>query len=428
MHLILVGMNHKSAPVEVRERVAFEDRLARAALKGLVCEAELAEAVLVSTCNRTEVYALASAEPEAAQERIVRFLEAQAGLGQSALDEHLYRASHAEAVDHLFKVAAGLDSLVVGEPQILGQVRDACSCARAVGATGMVTTRLFETSLQVGKRVRSETALGQTPVSVATISVQLAERVFGDLAARSVLVLGAGEMCVSALCLVDERHPAILTIVNRTASRAEALAERFGGRAASLDSLEAHLVEADVVLSSTSAPEPIVDKALMSRVMKKRRGQRMLLIDMAVPRDVDTKVGRLNNVYLYDIDALQGIAAEHLRQRMQEVPRAEAIVSEMRDRFLAWERSLTVVPTIVELRQRFEEIRAAEVSRSIGKLADLDDRSRDRVEQLTQSIVNKILHSPQVRLKEKSGGQSGAVLAESLRYLFALDGNEDEPT
>jgi len=426
MNLLLVGLNHSTAPVAVRERVSFEARATSHALRAAARVAGLHEAVLLSTCNRTELYGSSVSDPEGALDRLTLWIAEEAGIDAGEIAQHLYRRRDEEVVTHLYRVAAGLDSLVMGEPQILGQVGGAYDAAHRAGATGARLSRLFQSAVEVGKSVRSNTALGATPVSVATIAIQLARRLLGELSDQRVLVVGAGEMCEIAAVLLAEREPRAIVVVNRTFERAEALGARVGGTAAPWERLTEELASADLIITSTGAPEPVISQDALAAAATERAGERIVVIDMGVPRDVEPACGCMQEVYLYDIDALEQIADEHRAKRQSAVPRAEAIVEEARRRYLKWQETLAVVPTVVSLRQHFDEIRAAEVRQHLAKIQGIDAAGEHRIEQLTQAIVNKILHEPVSRLKRRAGDGMGVVLAGSLRYLFDLDDLDEE--
>jgi glutamyl-tRNA reductase len=426
--LVLAGLNHKTAPVALREQLAFDAGAAEQAARCLAHDVDLDEVVVLSTCNRTEVYGCTCSPPEPAAAHIDEWLACHSGQGTPKLASHLYHRGGAETVTHLLRVASGLDSLVVGEPHILGQVRTAFEVAQRAGTVDARLDRLFRTALETGRAVRSQTALGALPVSVASVAVQLAERVFGDLAGTSVLVLGAGELCAAAASHLAERCPARLAVVNRTATRAEELARRCCGEAAPWSRLDDELGRADLVVTSTGAAAPILTRRSIEAVMLRRRGRRLLIVDVAVPRDVEPAVAKVNNVYLYDIDDLQQLAAENLGHRQAEIPKAERIVQEARDRYLSWEGSLAVVPTIKALRDHLEAIRRAGVEQYVNKVPNLDEKGRRCIEQMTQTIVNRILHEPQTRLRACGDG-GGPDLAASIRYLFGLGepAGDDQP-
>ncbi|MGZ4353366.1 MAG: glutamyl-tRNA reductase [Gaiellaceae bacterium] len=385
--LVLVGLSHRVAPVEIRERVAL-DLDAAAALA-----AELGEAVCLSTCNRTELYVAAEDAPEA---------EAAAAAALSRLaGEHLdslYRLHDEAAALHLFRVAAGLDSLVPGEGEILGQVR----AAYEAGSTGPLLDRVFRQALHAGKRVRHETAIGESPSSVASAAAALAQQVFGDLAGRKVLLIGAGRTAEQAADNLRSRGAEIV-VANRTAAKADL----------SLDELPGAVAEADVVVAATSAPDFVLRRADVGR-----RERPLLLVDLAVPRDIDPAIGSLDGCYLYDIDDLEAVVAETLTGRRAEAARAEGLVSEEADRFREWQASLDVVPAIASLRARVEEIRERELDRVRGRLSE---KERSTVESVTARIVDKLLHLPTVRMKQAAAAADGAAYAEAVKHLFDLE-------
>ncbi len=420
MHLILTGLNHKTAAVGLREKVAVDGDALEQVLAALI-EVGLEEAVVLSTCNRTEIYGAYSQEPLTLIKRLGAFLAARAGVERGVLEKHLYHRHDEDAVEHLFRVAAGLDSLVLGEPQILGQVRSAFETAFEAGSVHTLLTRLFLNAVEAGKNVRCHTGLGEMPVSVASISIQLAERIFGDLSDAKVIVVGAGEMCTAAALHISRRDPCELTVVNRTTCRAEQLAARCCGSAVPWEQMVERLCKADVVISCTGATEPIITEPMLREVMQCRRGRHLLAIDLGVPRDIEVPTNGIDNLYAFDIDDLNQIANEHMSQRLAEVPRAEAIVSRAVEGYRKWRESLSVVPTIVDLRAQLEDIRRAGVEQFISKFPDLDESGRKHLEQMTQTIVNRILHQPQTRLKQPTESMTSATLSDSLRYLFALD-------
>ena len=425
MHLLLVGLSHATAPVSLRERVSVGHAATAQAVRAAARRAGLHETVVLSTCNRTELYGAAVSDLDGALARAAAWLADEADVPAAELSPNLYTMRDAEVVTHLFRVAAGLDSLVMGEPQILGQVGAAYELAHDAGATGARLSRLFLGAVEVGKQVRSSTTLGATPVSVATIALQLGRRLLGELEGKRILLVGAGEMCEVAGVLASERSPERLVVVNRTFERAEGLARRIGGEARPWTSLAEELARADLVLTSTGAPEPVITQADLASTAAARGGERVVVVDMGVPRDVEPSCGCVPEVFLYDIDDLGQIAEEHIEQRKAAIPQAEQIVERARERYLAWQESLAVVPTIVALRERFEAVRAAELRQHLGKVHGLDEAGVRRVEQLTEAIINKLLHVPTARLKRRAGDGMGTVLAASIRYLFALDDEKD---
>ena len=414
MTLVLVGTSHHRAPVELRERVALDRDRARELARELAPDD--GEAVCLSTCNRTELY-LAHEDGDAA-ERIAEaaLLELEAEVGPT-----LYRLRDEAAALHLFRVAAGLDSMVPGEGEILGQVR----AAYEAGAPGRVLDRLFREALRAGRRARSETAIGEAPASVSSAAAALAENVFGDLDGRRILLIGAGEIGELTARSLRSRGAEIAFVANRTTARAAEVAARFGGAPLPLDAVAGELARADVVLSTTSAPGWVLDRAAVEAVLPARKGRPLFLIDLAVPRDLDPAIHELDGCYLYDIDDLEAVVAETLAGRRREAERAEAIVAEEAERFRAWRVSRGVVPAIAALRARAEEIRAAELTRASGRLRGLDPEERRAVEALTAQLVNKLLHDPTVRLKAAAADADGSLYADVVRHLFDLDADPD---
>jgi glutamyl-tRNA reductase len=405
MSIVLVGISHHEAPVELRERAALDPQRAAALARTLAGEG--GEAVCLSTCNRTELY-LADESADTAEGKAEAALIA---LGPE-LGPALYRLRDDEAALHLFRVAAGLDSMIPGEGEILGQVRT----AHAAGVTGPLLDRMFRHALQAGKKARTETAIGESPASVSAAAAALAEQVFGDLRDHSILVIGAGKTGELAIKNLVSRGASIAFVANRTGERAEDLARRFGGEPLPLERVEAELARADVVLSSTSAPDWILTREQVERTLHTRRGRPLLLIDLAVPRDLDPAIHELEGCYLYDIDDLEAVVAETLAGRRREAEQAEAIVSEEADRFRAWHASLEVVPAITSLRARAEQIRDAELRR-----AKLSDAERRAAESVTAAVLNKLLHLPTIRMKQAAAAADGVIYADAVRHLFGLE-------
>jgi len=418
MRLVLVGTSYQRAPVELRELLAYNADLRREALERLSVDGS--EAVVLSTCNRTEVYAV-DERPALAEERIYGELSGLSGLTQSELAPALYSVTDEAAAVHLFRVAAGLDSMVPGEAQILGQVREAYEAAREAGTTGSTLHRLFRQALRVGKRVRTETAIGENPASVSSAAAELAERVFEGLEGRKILLIGAGKTADLTAANLISRGVGEIVVANRSPERAEALGRRLGGRAVGLDALEEELGHADVVVASTGSQGLVLSGEQVARAMKERRGRPVFFIDIAVPRDLDTAINEVEDCYLYDIDDLERVVAESVAGRREEAVRAEAIVSEEADSFRAWQLSLDVVPAIASLRARAESIRQEELDRVEGRLASLSPSQRRAVEALTSQIVAKLLHQPTVRMKEAAAAADGVLYADAVRHLFGLE-------
>jgi glutamyl-tRNA reductase len=396
MTLTLVGLSHHVAPVELRERVTLDPAAAAALARSL------GDAVCLSTCNRTEIYLAAATDAPA-----VAALEELAG---EPLDGVLYRLHEEDAALHLFRVAAGLDSLVPGEGEILGQVRAAFEAVES----GPLLDRVFRQALAVGKRVRTETAIGESPASVSSAAAALAAQVFGDLTGRRVLLVGAGRIGELAASNLSSRGAEIAFVANRSATAARDLAHRFGGEALDLTEVASRLGDVDVVVSSTSAPETILTAADVPA----RRRQPLFFIDIAVPRDLDASIGALEGCFLYDIDDLEAVVAETLAGRRAEAARGEQLVAEEAARFRSWRASLDVVPAIASLRARAEEIRSAELAKVDGRVSDAERRT---LESVTAQILNKLLHLPTVRMKEAAVSADGAAYADAVRHLFGLE-------
>ncbi|HEY7198183.1 MAG TPA: glutamyl-tRNA reductase [Gaiellaceae bacterium] len=424
MNVVLVGTSHRRAPVELRELVAFGAARSGEIASGL---AEDGEAVALSTCNRTELY-LVDPDPDRARTRAVAELTALSGMRARELDASLYAMTDEAAAVHLFRVAAGLDSMVRGEGQILGQVRAAYEASQAAGASGPVLHRLFRHALRAGKRVRTETGIGDNPASVASAAVELVERVFGELEGKRVLLLGAGKMGEQTALGLIARGANDVVVANRSPERAAALAERFGARPTGLHVLEDELAGADVVVASTSAEGYVVDEDVAERALRRRGGRPIFFVDIAVPRDIDPAVDRLEGSYLYDIDDLERVVEGGSDSRLADTARAEAIVVEEADAFRAWRLSRDVVPAIASLRDLAERIRRDELARAERRLGDLSPTERKAVESVTTRIVEKLLHLPTVRLKEAAAGVEGPAdgvhYADAVRHLFGL--REDE--
>ncbi|HEX2292295.1 MAG TPA: glutamyl-tRNA reductase [Gaiellaceae bacterium] len=397
MRLLVVGTSHRLAPIEVRERVAL-DADGEASLARRLGES--GEAVCLSTCNRTELY-LGGTDAEAAAERATAALADLGGIARPELEPYLYRLEQEAAATHLFRVAAGLDSLVPGEGEIQGQVRSAYER----GAVGPLLDRLFRQALHTGKRVRTETAIGESPASVASAAAALAAQIFGDLAGRRIVVVGAGKTGELAARNLVGRGAQLVFVANRTLGRASSLAEHFGGEALPLGSVDGQLAEAEIVVTATAARDFVLTREQVERALRARRGRPLLLLDLAVPRDVDPAVRELGGCFVYDIDDLQSVVEETLSGRRGEAIRAEAIVAAEGERFSAWLASLDSVPAIASLRERAEAIRRGELAKASPRLAGLSERERHAVESLTNQIVNKLLHQPIMRLKEVGLGE-----------------------
>jgi glutamyl-tRNA reductase len=422
MRLFAVGLSHRTAPVDLRECVDFARGGVDAALSALAARGVGREVVVLSTCNRAEIYAVG--ETDATAEGIGRFFSEYHNVPHAQVAEHLYLRSGPEAARHLFRVAAGLDSLVVGEPQILGQVKAAYSTASDLHYTGTLTNRLFHSAFAAGKRVRAETGVGEGAVSVSYAAIALAKKIFGQLKGRSVLILGAGEMAKLTGVHLQAQQVQEIAISSRTFSTAQALASRLGGRAVPWTALDEALSAADIVITATGAGEPVLTRARVEDVMRPRRNRPIFIIDIALPRDVEPAAGNLDQVFLYNIDDLQAIVNENLARRGSELVRAEAIVEEEVARFASWMQSREIVPTVVALRQRFETIRQGELARLDTKMNGLPPEARARVDEITRLIVEKLLLTPTEQLKALSDETTAVAYADALNKLFGLSARD----
>lgn len=417
--LFFAGMSHRSAPVEVREALALEEDKLREILAAVVGRGAASEMLILSTCNRVEVYGVAEA-PGEARAAAFRALGAQRGMALSAIEPHLVAATDADAVRHAFRVAASLDSLVVGEPQILGQVKDAFALAQACRTVGPVLNALMSQAFSVAKRVRTETEIGRLAVSVSSTAVELARKIFGSLQGKAVLLLGAGEMAELAARLLMEEGAMPLYVANRTPARARDLAEALAGTAVAVADVPAVMAEVDVVIACTAAPEPIVRLADARAAVHARRTRPLFLIDLGVPRNVESAVNDLDGVFCYDVDDLQQVVDANRRERQREAQRAEALVEREVGKFLARLRDVEVVPTIVSLRERLEAIRRGELDKALARLPGASEETRQVLEALSQAIVNKVLHPPIEKLRDSSRAGHGRRWIEVVSEVFGL--------
>ena len=417
---VVVGLSHRTAPVEVRERLAVTPDRLEQELREISVKGRFDEALLISTCNRVELYATSANPIEAAQSAKKALAER---LSEAATDEVLYQQRGVDVIRHVFRVASSLDSLVVGEPQILGQVKEAFDAAKGAGTVGTLLGRCFTQAFATAKRVRSETGIAEGTVSVSSIASELAKKIFGNLEGRRTLLLGAGEMGESAARSLRQTGTQ-LHVVNRSEERAQKLAEACGGRAVPYERLSIELAEADVVIASTASPNFILTPKLMKGVVRTRRHRPLFIIDIAVPRDVDPRVGNMDNVFVYDVDDLQQVADENLSVRAREAAQAEHIVEEEVESFLSWRRSLELAPTIVALRKRFAQIAEDELDRALPRLESAGPSDRLVLEAMGRSLVNKLLHQPLTQLKSGAGEPDGALLIDAVRRLFDLSEEE----
>jgi glutamyl-tRNA reductase len=419
MAVVVVGLNHTTAPVAVRERLAFSDAALTEALTHFR-PPEVQELVILSTCNRVEMY-MQTSDVDASVASAVAFVAVCHAVPPTQFTPHLYQWSELEAVRHLFRVAASLDSLVLGEPQILGQVKAAYLAAQAAGRTGMIFSQLFERALRVAKTIRTETGISDHAVSVSYAAVELAKKIFESLQQRTVMVLGAGDTAELAARHLVSQGVTRVFIANRTSERAVLLAQALQAKAIPWEAFPEHLAYTDIVISSTSAPHPIIAPAMVREALRARRSRPMFFIDIAVPRDVDPAVNTLENVFLYDIDDLHNVVQENRRERQHEALTAEALVWQEVQQFQQWLAVRDAVPTIVAMRQHAEAIRLQELERALHKLGPLDERQRRVLEALTCGIVNKLLHAPTVYLKRASPEGQVRDAVHVVRHLFNLD-------
>ncbi len=409
MRLTLAGVSHHRAPIELRERVSLDLDACRELAERLE-----GEAIVLSTCNRTELYLVRDEQDE---ESAVETLSELAGDRAADLAAALYRLHDEAAALHLFRVAAGLDSLVPGEGEILGQVRSAFEA----GSPGPLLDRLFRQALHTGRRVRVETAIGESPASVPSAAAALAQQVFGDLDGHRVLVIGAGKMSEAAARNLVSRGAEIAVVANRTLAHGEDLARKLRADAVALDDVRSELEQVDVVVSATSAADVVLSREAVAAALRARKGRPLLLVDLAVPRDLDPAINELDGCFLYDVDDLEAVVTETLSGRRGEAARAERLVAEEADRFRDWQASLDVVPTIASLRALVEEIRDSELARAGGKLSQ---REREHVESVTAQIFAKLLHLPTIRMKEAAAAADGVLYADVVRHLFGLGEEE----
>jgi glutamyl-tRNA reductase len=418
--ILLIGLNHKTAPLAVREKLFAGCQEKQNLLSDVLRLSGMQETLYISTCNRIELVCVMNGEKETIQ-GAKRFLAQSGGLTDQEVADCIYVYRDLEAIRHLFRVVASLDSLVMGEAQILGQVKEAYRQALAQNATGLVLNRLMHRSFRTAKRIRTETAIASNPVSVSFAAVELAKKIFGSLAGKKILLIGAGEMAeLTGVHLIANGAEEII-VANRSSAQGSALAEKFHGKAISLDDLDAALGDADIVISSTGAANYVVTQESVRNSMRKRKNSLLFLIDIAVPRDIEPTADSIENVYLYNIDNLQDIVDENMAGRKKEALKAEAIVEEEVILYNSWIKELEAVPTIVSLRAMAEGIVRQEMEKSLGWMQKLSEEDREKVDNLVKSVVNKILHVPVAVMKEESTEISSKGIVDAVRQLFRLD-------
>lgn len=423
--LLALGVSHKTAPLDLRERLSLTEGSAVGALQELTASPGIHEAAAISTCNRTELYLVVS-DPVEAESTALGVLTRQAELRPTELLGHLYSLRSGEAAHHLFRVTAGLDSMIVGEAEIQGQVKRAYELALVEGGTGPILNRLFRGALAAGGRVREETSVGEKGVSVPSVAVELARRTLGDLGERRVLVVGAGETAELVARALVARGVASVFVANRHYDRAIGLAQRFGGDAVRFEELPEQLEAADIVVSATNSPHQIVERDELEQVMATRRGRPLLLVDIAVPRDIEPACREVTGVSLHDIDDVQQIVERNASGREAEAERAEPILAAEQDRFERWLASLEVVPTIASLRERGDDVARRVLAENEGRWESLAEADRERLEAMAKAIVSRLLHEPTLRMKRSAGSEDAYAYVSALRELFGLDA-ETEP-
>lgn len=420
MKFSLVGLSHKTAPIEVREQLAFPEQRLPEVLQQIASLAGVCETVVLSTCNRVEIVARAESPESNLGPGLIRFLAEFHGLALARIEPYLYHHQQRDAIRHLFRVASSLDSMVVGETQILGQVKAAYAVARSAGTLQGPLEEAFMRSFSVAKRIRTETGIASSAVSVSYAAVELAKKIFGSLEDKRILLAGAGKMSeLAAKHLVSAGGSQIL-VTNRTPQRAEELASLLNGRAVPYENFFEYAAQCDILISSSAAPHYLVTKADAQRLLTQRKNRPMFLIDIAVPRNIDPEANKLDNLFLYDIDDLQQVVDANLKERMREAQRGEQIAEQEVEKFLRWLKTLDVVPTIVDLQSHLEQIRQQELLRVQSQLRNLTPEQREAVEALTKGLVNKVLHSPITHLKTLAQHPDGLRLVETVRRIFNL--------
>jgi glutamyl-tRNA reductase len=415
MNIVLLGLNHKTAPIELRERLAVAPQLLEEATRSLVESPGVLEGMILSTCNRVEI--LASQQPDAPP--LMSFLGDYFGIEPGELAPHIYEYRQENAVRHLYRVACSLDSMVIGEPQILGQVKSSYMAARAVGAVSGHLDKVLQRAFVVAKKVRTETQIGSSSVSIASVAVELARKIFGSLQEKKVLLVGAGKMSEQAARHLVAQGAGTVLVTNRTHQRAVDMAERFGGRAIAYHDLYASADQADIIITSTGSAQPIFRREHAQQFLQQRRGRPMFFIDIAVPRDVDPSVNKLDGIFLYDIDDLQSVAGSHLRERSREAELAESMILAEVDKYQRRLHSLNVGPEIAQLHQSAEQMRIGELRRVAGRLQGLSPEQHAAVEALTRGLVNKFLHQP-VQAMKTAASHGNAAAVDALREAFGV--------
>ncbi len=422
--IILIGANHKTAPVELREKLSFTAEETVAALEKLKNDEDIKESLVFSTCNRTEILYI----PETGEqvERIIEFISQHKQVDKSEFKDNLYILEGEDAILHLFKVASSLDSMVVGEPQILGQIKEAYRVAVANNASGVLLNRLMHKSFSVAKKVRKETGIGDNAVSISYAAIELANKIFSDLSQKSVMLLGAGEMAELAVEHLISHNVKQIVVANRTFKNAVDLAEKFKGKAVKFEERESALAEVDIIISSTGATDYVMTRDLVKRAMKKRNHNTLFFIDIAVPRDIDPKINSISNAYVYDIDDLKNIVESNMEQRGKETVKAQRFIEEAVVKFRKWEESLSVVPTIKALNDKMTSIVDIECKKTLSGLKHLDPGDIEAIKRMTQAIASRTIHDPILFLRNTGDHRDDSLYLNVTRQLFNLDIPDDK--
>ena len=420
VNLILVGVNHKTTPVEIREKLAFTKGKIEESVERLFNFPDIIEHTILSTCNRVEIYARANCQ-DSAIKAIKQFICDYHEVSPVELEDHFYSYRNEEAVEHLFRVSSSLDSMILGEAQILGQVKDAYSLAKDLRSTGLVLNQLFKKAFSIAKKVREETGIAERSVSISSAAVELAQKIFDDLENRTVMLVGTGEMAELAAKHLISYGVKTVYVTSRTYDRAVNLARTLNGSALDFEAFKNELHRADIVITSTSAPNFIIKKEMVEKAIHERKNKPIFFIDIAVPRDIEPDVNDLENIYLYDIDDLQVVVSANMKEREKEAENAMNFISQEVTKFNNWVGTLDAVPTIVEIRKKAENIRMQEIEKTLKKISHLSEDDKKLLRQMSSSMVNKILHKPTIKLKQKTQSEDGHVYLKAIRHLFHLD-------
>ncbi len=420
LRTVVLGISHKTAPVEIRELFSFSQESLESGVRQLLEKDHVEECIILSTCNRVEIYAV-SENVELCLESMKEFLSEIHDVPEETFSPHIYYSIGHMAVRHLFKVASSIDSMVVGEPQVLGQVKESYTIAAGQGTTGLILNRLFHTSFFVAKRIRTETGIGSHAVSISYVAVELAKRIFDDLSKRSVMLVGAGEMAEIAAKHLIKAGISDLLIASRQFENAVALSEKLNGKAISYDEVFYHLKDVDIVITATGSQDFIIKPNHVKEALKLRNNDPMFLIDIAVPRDIDPRIEDISDIYLYNIDDLKNVSDENIKTRQDSSHKAEEIILEVERSFETWLSGLKAVPAIIDLKKRFEIIKNSELEKALAKLEGLSEADRYVIELMASRIIGKLLHNPLTNIKKESSTSLGALYVDSIKKLFDLE-------